>query len=46
MPDVRERFLAQGVEPMGSTPEQFGEHIRAQMAKWGKVVKDAGVQAE
>jgi len=46
MPDVRERFLAQGVEPMGSTPEQFGEHIRGQMAKWGKVVRDAGVQAE
>jgi tripartite-type tricarboxylate transporter receptor subunit TctC len=46
MPDVRERFLAQGVEPMGSTPEQFGEHIRAQMTKWAKVVKDAGVQAE
>ena len=46
MPDVRDRFLAQGVEPMGSTPEQFGEHIRAQMAKWGKVVRDAGVQAE
>jgi len=46
MPDVRERFLAQGVEPMGSTPGEFGEHIRAQMAKWGKVVKDAGVQAE
>ena len=46
MPDVRERFLAQGVEPLGSTPEQFAEHIRAQMAKWGKVVKDAGVQAE
>ena len=46
MPDVRERFLAQGVEPQGSTPEQFGEHIRAQMAKWKKVVEDAGVKAE
>ena len=46
MPDVRERFLAQGVEPVGSTPEQFGEHIRAQMAKWTKVVQDAGVKAE
>ncbi len=46
MPDVRERFLAQGVEPVGSTPEQFGEHIRAQMAKWAKVVQDAGVKAE
>ncbi|HET7401421.1 MAG TPA: tripartite tricarboxylate transporter substrate binding protein [Usitatibacter sp.] len=46
MPDVRERFQAQGVEPVGSTPEQFGEHIRAQMSKWAKVVKEAGVVAE
>ena len=46
MPDVRERFLAQGLEPVGSTPEQFADHIRAQMAKWGKVVADAGVKAE
>jgi tripartite-type tricarboxylate transporter receptor subunit TctC len=43
---VRERFLAQGVEPVGSTPEQFGEHIRAQMSKWARVVQDAGVKAE
>ena len=46
MPDVRERFLAQGVEPVGSTPEQFADHIRGQMAKWAKVVADAGVKAE
>ncbi len=46
MPDVRERFMAQGVEPLGSTPEQFGEHIKAQMAKWSQVVRDAGVKAE
>ncbi len=46
MPDVREKFAAQGVEPVGSTPEQFGAHIREQMAKWGKVVKDAGVKPE
>jgi tripartite-type tricarboxylate transporter receptor subunit TctC len=46
MPDVRDRFLAQGVEPAGGTPEQFAEHIRAQMAKWSKVVADAGVKAE
>jgi tripartite-type tricarboxylate transporter receptor subunit TctC len=46
MPDVRERFVSQGVEPVGSTPEQFAEHIRSQMAKWAKVVQDAGVKAE
>ena len=46
LPDVRERFLALGVEPLGSTPEEFGTHIRAQMDKWAKVVRDAGVKAE
>jgi tripartite-type tricarboxylate transporter receptor subunit TctC len=46
MPDVRERFLSQGVEPVGSTPEQFGEHIKSQMTQWAKVVQDAGVKAE
>jgi tripartite-type tricarboxylate transporter receptor subunit TctC len=46
MPDVRERFLSQGVEPVGSTPEQFAEHIKSQMTKWAKVVQDAGVKAE
>jgi len=46
MPDVRERFLAQGVEPLGSTPGEFAAHIRAQMDKWAKVVRDAGVKAE
>jgi tripartite-type tricarboxylate transporter receptor subunit TctC len=46
MPDVRERFLAQGVEPLGSTPEAFGLHIRAQMEKWSKVVRDAGVKPD
>jgi len=46
MPDVRERFLALGVEPLGSTPTEFATHIRVQMDKWAKVVKDAGVKAE
>jgi len=46
MPDVRERFQGQGVEPVGSTPEQFGEHIKGQMAKWARVVQEAGVKAE
>jgi tripartite-type tricarboxylate transporter receptor subunit TctC len=46
LPEVRERFLAQGVEPLGSTPEAFGAHIRSEMARWGRVVREAGVQAE
>jgi tripartite-type tricarboxylate transporter receptor subunit TctC len=43
---VRKRFLDDGVEPVGSSPEEFAALIRADMAKWAKVVKDAGIKAE
>jgi len=42
-PEVRELFRAQGVEPLGGSPEQFGDHIRAQIAKWAPVVRSAGL---
>jgi tripartite-type tricarboxylate transporter receptor subunit TctC len=40
---VKRRFAAQGAEPVGDTPEQFTKVLKAEYAKWGKVVKDAGV---
>jgi len=46
MPDIRERFLRDGIEPVGSTPEQFAEHIRRERVKWAKVVRDSGARAE
>ncbi len=46
MEDVRRRFLEQGVEPAGGSPEQFSNHIKAEIAKWAKVVKDANIQPE
>jgi len=42
--DVRERFAATGVEPIGTTPEQFAAFIRSEHAKWGKVVRSAGTK--
>ncbi len=46
MSDVRERFRNGGVEPVGGAPEQFGEHLRSEIVKWGKVVKEAGAKVE
>jgi tripartite-type tricarboxylate transporter receptor subunit TctC len=46
LPDIRERFAKDGIEPVGSTPEQFAAHIRSEREKWGKVVKSAGIQAQ
>ena len=46
MPDIRERFLRDGIETVGSTPEQFAEHIRRERIKWAKVVRDSGAKAD
>jgi tripartite-type tricarboxylate transporter receptor subunit TctC len=44
--DVRERLLAEGAEPLSSTPEEFGSIMRAEMVKWAKVIKQTGMKAE
>ena len=45
-PDVREKLIAQGMYPVGTTPEHFGAHIRAEMAKYAKVIKEAGIKVD
>ncbi len=46
MPDVKERLLAQGGVAAGSTPGEFAERIRADIAKWGKVARAAKIRIE
>jgi tripartite-type tricarboxylate transporter receptor subunit TctC len=46
MPDVRDKLLAIGMEPVGNTPEQYGEYLRSEVAKWHKVVKVSGIEAQ
>ena len=43
-PDVGYRVAADGSTPVGSTPEQFNAHIKSEIAKWQKLVKDAKLQ--
>jgi tripartite-type tricarboxylate transporter receptor subunit TctC len=45
-PEARERLTNDGAEPVGSTPEQFAAFVRAEMAKWGKVIKAAGLKID
>jgi len=45
-PDIVERLAPDGGEPVGSTPEQFGRHLALEIARWRKVVKDAGMKVE
>jgi len=46
VPEVRERFVAQGAQPGGSTPDQFAAFIRAETDKWTKVVKISNAKVD
>lgn len=45
-PDIKARFDAQSAEIVASTPEEFGEFIKSESAKWGKIIRDKGIRAE
>jgi tripartite-type tricarboxylate transporter receptor subunit TctC len=45
-PDVKEKLAADGADAVGNTPEQFGAHIKAEIVKYSKVVKQIGLKAE
>ncbi len=45
-PEVKEKFLALGVEVVASTPEQLGTFIKSEMTRLGKVIKDAAIKIE
>jgi tripartite-type tricarboxylate transporter receptor subunit TctC len=44
--DVRARLTDLGAEPVGGTPEQFAAHIKSEIAKWAKVIKEANVELQ
>ena len=44
--EVKERLAAQGLEAVGSTPQQYDAHIRAELAKYARIVKSAGIKIE
>jgi len=46
LPDVAQRFRLDGAEPVGSTPKEFAAFLKAEMHKWSKVIKDAGIKPE
>jgi tripartite-type tricarboxylate transporter receptor subunit TctC len=45
-PDLRQRLASQGAEPLTSTPDEFGNYLRSEIAKWAKVVKDSGMKVD
>jgi len=45
-PDIKERLLSMGAEPVASTPEVFGAFLKSETAKWAKVIREAKIQTE
>lgn len=45
-PDLRERLSKQGLDPVGSTPEEFSARIREDTARFAKVIKASGMKVE
>ena len=46
LPDVARRLADNGLEPVGSTPEELAAYQKAEITKWAKVVKDSGARAD
>ena len=46
MPDVRERLEALTFEPIGGSPQQFADYVRAEVVKWAEVVKVTGAKVD
>jgi tripartite-type tricarboxylate transporter receptor subunit TctC len=46
MPAVRARLVELAYTPVGGTPEDYGRLIRAEMDKWGKIIREAGIKAQ
>jgi tripartite-type tricarboxylate transporter receptor subunit TctC len=45
-PEVKQRLEALGFAPVANTPDEFGARIKSEIAKWGKVVRDANIRAD
>lgn len=45
-PAIAGRMAKAGLEPIGGTPAQFAQYLKAEAAKWGRLVKNAGIKAE
>ena len=45
-PEVREKFATLGVDPVGNTPEEAAEFLRTEIAKSGKIVRDANIKVD
>ena len=45
-PELIEQFRLQGYEPLGGTPDEMNAQIKADIARWTRIIRDAGIQPQ
>ena len=46
LPEIRDRYSAQGVEPTSNTPEEFAAYVKAEVVKWNKLLREMNIRGE
>ena len=46
LPEVKEKFAAIGVEPIGTTPEEFAARIQAEVPRWAGIIREANIRLD
>ena len=46
LPDTKERLAALGFDAVDNTPDEFAAYVKAEVIKWGKVIKDSGARVD
>jgi tripartite-type tricarboxylate transporter receptor subunit TctC len=46
LPEVQARLITEGAKSRVNTPAEFGTFVRAEIVKWGKVIRDAGARVD
>jgi len=46
IPELRDKLIAQGTDPVDSNPKAFGAFMKAESAKWANVIKQANIRAD
>ena len=45
-PEVKQKFVSEGAQIIGSTPEELKAYLEAEITRWARVVKEAGIRAD
>jgi tripartite-type tricarboxylate transporter receptor subunit TctC len=46
LPEIRDKMVAMGTDPVGSTPEEFGQYIKSETLKWGRIIREGNIRPD